>query len=221
VKSIKTMGLVVFTALALVALPSVASATPTGFLVVAPGEQPALFHSEAYPATIKGTQFAPTIEGEKVTKITFSTAAGKVKCVSATFSTPSPYLQQEDTSELFLSPATSECYLNGVSSVTVTPAESCWYVFKVVKGSFPYKGSAFVCSTKFTVAGSGCTITMQPQTRSGMQYTPVGPGTPTVEAVVNLTGVEYEIQGSCPNSPAEGLHADGTYKGGIRLSANI
>lgn len=190
-----------------------------GFSVIGGGAN-AEFHSALYPVVIGGEQIAGEIGGKKITKIEMVTAAGTVKCNTATFSTPSPYSQLEDSSELPLAPTYGGCTLAGVLSATVTPEAGCWYSFALT-GGVPYVGNLSLCNATVTPSGAGgCSLTISGQTRSGVEYANVGSGSnATVEARANLSGLDYQVTNGkdCPNAPSDGAHNDGKYKGVVSL----
>jgi hypothetical protein len=192
-----------------------------GFSVLGGGSEPAEFHSELYPASIGGEQITGKIGETTYKKLTLTTAAGNLKCETATFSVPAgfPNGMLEDSSELLLAPTYSSCTLAGTVPATVTPVAGCSYDFSLTGGT-PYVGNLHTCSTEITSIGSKCKITMANQTQSGMEYADVGSGgSATVEAKANLSGLEYQVANGkeCPNSPAEGSYTDGKYKGVISL----
>ncbi|HEY5815443.1 MAG TPA: hypothetical protein VIS95_03785 [Solirubrobacterales bacterium] len=192
-----------------------------GFSVIGGGEQYAEFHSDLYPAAIGGEQVAGEIGGKKIQKIELTTAAGIVKCNTATFSTEPlfPNGLVADASELVVSPEYSGCVIAGAIPATVTHAAGCSYTLGLTGGA-PYVGSLFLCQGTITLPGLACTITVSGQTRSGMEYVNLGSGSgATVEAKANLSGVDHQIANgkSCPNQPADGSYNTGKYKGVVSL----
>lgn len=217
-KSIRALGLVTLTALALTAFSGVAAAAPSGLSIVNYPEGPE-FHSEIYPAAINGTQL------EKAGRLKYYTDAGTMVCAKTTFRTPTFWAPNGkivgDTAELWQAATHEECTIAGIEA-NVTSALGCGYTFAVSGGAGPFVGWLFICKTEIDFKASDCLVTIEPQSKSGMEYVNVGSGSSaTVEAKANLSGLKYVVAGaeSCPNGVKNGSYSNGKLIGAVSMSA--
>lgn len=183
VKGIKILGLAAFTALALTAFSSVASAAP-GYFVAG-----------SYPASVKGTATAPT--GELITK------EGTVLCqsptLSGTLSNATDSLDPSvDNKFCYANPSTTYIYMNGCKFIYHPPSEG-------INGTVDIGGSE--CSG-LTGSTGAAAITIPPQSGLAATFQNEGTGTGAkVKIHIQTSALKYTLTGGF--NP--GTYSNGTY----------
>jgi hypothetical protein len=202
-RKLKSLGLALIAVFALGAV-SVASASAGTFTATA-------------GATISGEQVSGTITAKTVAKHEFTTAAGTVKCTTATF-TGTAAAAESATQEL--APTYKECTLAGSVPVTID-VNSCKYVFHAgTAGAATVDVRCPSSPITVTVPGSTCEITIGGavggvnQGLGGITLDNSGTSTAMdILATIDVTGIHYIVHGSCPNVPPPGTYTDGSYRG--------
>jgi hypothetical protein len=174
----------------------------------APGETH--FVSAAYPAAVAGNQ----ISGVPPSQHQVATKAGTLKCNTVSFAGPTI---NETVASLTLAPTYENCTVAGLAATV--KVNGCDFTLALVEGTTEITSDLLVhlgCPEgdvlEIGVVGLACKITYAPQTLEGIESHDEATD---VKATFDIEGIEYTIyEGSkCPNKPASGTYADGTYVG--------
>jgi hypothetical protein len=208
-RKLKIMGLALVAVLAMSAMAAQAA-------------QAGVFETESgSSAAVTGEQIEGTVTGAKKTKHEFSTAAGVVKCSTATFSGTAA----ASSEELSLTPTYSTCTLSGLEATV--DMMGCSYKFHAgaTVGGSPDAVAVttdVICTGEneitVSVVGSECRVDIPAQNGlTGITAEDTTTASPKmdVDAIADGEKIKYSIENgaSCPNTPANGVHEDGTYKG--------
>ncbi len=184
--------------------------------------------------TVTGEQISGQVTGIETTKHEFKTAAGTVKCTPTTFDG----VLEGSSGDLTLAPtygntaAGTGCTLAGIAG-TIVHMRSCDYLLtagETVEGSENKIGVVphIKCTTggdKIEITSGSCTITIPEQSFAESMVTAEnsgGAGTAMdLKLVIDITGITYEVHGTCPNAPTVTTPtSDGFYKGVATLKAD-
>lgn len=204
----------------LAATASTASAAPVGLFVAGEESEEAAkqpkFEAESYTANLNGIA---------TSSHQFVFSAGKYNCGNASVTGQI----SSATAELPVFQSFFACTFTGF--MATINQNGCQFVWHVDNAGPPYVGSIDIkCPTEkgieITSWGGGmkiCTATIRPQTGlKGVSFANMGAGSGrTITATFNLSGIKYaqvaHIEGGkCTTGEFE----NGTYTGGISLSAN-
>ncbi len=224
---LKALGLALVAVFAMSAVAS--SAAQAGIFEITAGTE----------ATITGEQVAGLVTGAETPKHEFTTKAGVVKCTPATFH---GVFKTAAPTELKLSAtygnttAGTGCTLAGVAG-PVVHMNGCEYLFTAGDTTPAGNTNAITVATHLVcpagkvidittpVGNPACTITIGPQTFVQSMITAqnnalTGTGM-DVTATIDVTGIDYEVHGKCPNAVPETVtQTDGTYRGVVTLKGD-
>jgi len=196
IRNLKVLGLAVMAVFAMTAVAASAASADE-------------FHSESAPATFAGSQTVAHV---------FTTAAGTVKCSTATFSGES---NVTTSSTQTLAATYGGCKAFGFVNVPVT-MHSCKYVFHLGAGTVATTDIACENGESIEVdAPFGCTISVPAQTGlSEVTLSNTGTGTSRdIDAVINVANIDYNVPSGCALASA-GTHTDGTYTGSATIQGS-
>jgi hypothetical protein len=191
--------------------------------------QAGVFEADSYSATITGNQSPATITGKEKVKHEFLTVAGKVLCTTATFHGE----LTKESAELTITPTYSGCTIAGLAATVTT--HDCQYLLTAGATTGVGNNTVDVETHLLCPAGksitvktnlSTCEITIAPQTLTNIEtHNRTSPTTSKneVEATIDVHSIKYTIHNGskCPNEPASGAYATGTYEGGATFEGEV